>query len=263
MTASIDISRRMLGDDDLVVPQWPVPRNVRALVTTRAGGVGTGPLASFNLAEHVVGNDAAQRAAVAENRRRLRVLLPSEPCWLAQVHGNRVVKIASDRDRNSPEADAAITFDDDVVLTVLVADCLPVLLARADGTAVGIAHAGWRGLSAGVVANAARALGAPRQRLVAWLGPAIGPDAFEVGGEVREAFVRAAPAAAAAFRSGRLDKWFADLYALARLQLADVGVVDVRGGGFCTFTESQRFYSYRRDRVTGRMAALIWRSGTR
>lgn len=236
-----------------LVPDWPAPATVRATVTTRAGGVSSGPWASFNLASHV-GDDPA---VVAENRRRLRAALelPSEPSWLRQVHGHEVARLPGPL----PEtADAAVVFARGPVCAVLVADCLPVFLASREGDRVGVAHAGWRGLAAGVVEATVVALGCDPARLVAWLGPAIGPQAFEVGEEVRSAFTAADPAAATHFHPGRAGRWLADLPALARRRLMECGVASVHGGGSCTVADAARFYSYRRDGVTGRMAALAW-----
>jgi polyphenol oxidase len=223
--------------------------------TTRAGGVSRGSLASLNLAAHV----ADDPAAVAANRARLRadLGLPAEPLWLRQVHGAEVA--VHDGTRLEPEADAAVCFAPGRVLAVLTADCLPVALASRDGGRLGLAHAGWRGLVAGVLERTVAALGVPGGELVAWLGPAIGPAAFEVGAEVRAAFVAIDPAAAAAFAANERGHWQADLYALARLRLARLGVTAVAGGGECTFRDAVRFYSHRRDPRGGRMATLLWR----
>jgi YfiH family protein len=238
---------------EFIVPEWPVPANVRAAMTTRKGGVSTGRYASLNLASHV-GDDAG---SVAENRRRLRaaLALPAEPAWLPQVHGREVATLPG---ALPAAADAAVTLARGTVCAVLVADCLPVFLASRDGDRVGIAHAGWRGLAAGVVEAAVAALATEPARLVAWLGPCIGPQAFEVGADVREAFVATDAAAAAEFRPGRAGRFMADLPALARRRLAAAGVADVHGTVLCTHADSARFYSYRRDGETGRMAALIW-----
>jgi len=238
---------------EFIVPEWPAPANVRAAMTTRKGGVSTGRHASLNLASHV-GDDAD---SVAENRRRLRaaLALPGEPAWLAQVHGREVAQLPGPL---PAAADAAATRVPGVVCAVLVADCLPVLLASRGGDCVGIAHAGWRGLAAGVIEATVAALGEEPARVVAWLGPCIGPQAFEVGPEVRAAFVDGDAAAAADFRPGRAGRFMADLPALARRRLAVCGVHDVHGGAMCTHADAARFYSYRRDGETGRMAALIW-----
>jgi hypothetical protein len=237
---------------DFLRPDWDAPASVHAIMTTRRGGASRGAFADFNLATHV-GDDAA---AVAGNRRRLCAALglPAEPAWLDQVHGNAVAVLERG---HAAAADAAVTFVRGQVCAVLVADCLPVFLAGRAGDRVGIAHAGWRGLAGGIIEATAAALGEPGS-LVAWLGPAIGPDAFEVGGEVRETLLDRDPGAAPAFRAGRPGRFLADLAALARRRLAAVGVREVRGGGFCTHADARRFYSYRRDGVTGRMAALAW-----
>jgi len=245
----------MLAPAEWIEPDWPAPPRVRGLVTTRSGGVSRGPYASLNLGTRV-GDDAD---AVRENRARLRAALPSEPRWLHQVHGTDVVQA------NCAEleacADAAFTSTPDVVCAVQVADCLPVLLCDRAGTSVAAAHAGWRGLSAGVLERAVAAFpGAPKD-CIAWLGPAIGPRKFEVGSDVLAAFTRSDAGAAAAFEPLREGKWLADLYALARLRLRLAGVSAVFGGGLCTFADPQRFFSHRRDRVTGRHAACIWIAG--
>jgi len=237
----------------LLRPDWPAPARVQAAVTTRAGGVSQGPWASLNLADHVQ-DDAA---AVAENRLRLGVglSLPAEPLWLTQVHGS----IIAGAD-NAPgcEADGSYSDRPGVVCAVLTADCLPVLLCDRAGREVAAVHAGWRGLAGGVVEAALDRFAAPPDEILAWLGPAIGPAAFEVGEEVRATFLADNPAAAAAFRPTRPDHWLADLYALATLRLARRGVSAVYGGGLCTYTDAERFYSFRREPVTGRMASLIW-----
>lgn len=243
-----------MNDTWIVPDDWPVPAHVRALTTTRAGGISTGPYASLNLADHV-GDDPA---AVAANRMRLvaEAGLPADPVWLQQVHGNTVVDIA--RATPVPEADAAYSHQPGQVCAVLTADCLPVLLCDRAGEQVAAVHAGWRGLAAGVIEQAVAALPVPGAELLAWLGPAISAAAYTVGDEVRETFIKHDPRAAAAFQSGRHDGWHADLYQLARQRLAACGVPAVHGGGRCTFREAQHFYSYRRDGVTGRMATLIW-----
>jgi YfiH family protein len=238
--------------NDWIVPDWPAPAGVRALVTTRSGGVSTGPYASMNLAEHV-GDDPG---FVAENRRRLRTHLPAEPLWLSQVHGHAVV--CAEDAVEGVAADAAFTRRAGRVCAVLTADCLPVLLCNDAGTVVAAAHAGWRGLAGGVIEATLRAMNEPPAHLLAWLGPAIGPQAFEVGAEVRAAFLAHSPDAAAAFAAQENGKWLADLYRLAGLRLHGLGVERVFGGGFCTCRDPQRFYSFRREKTTGRMATLIW-----
>ncbi len=245
---------------------WPdLPAGVGALSTLRSGGVSVGPYGAtrehgggLNLGLHV-GDDPA---AVEQNRRLLRANLPAEPAWLAQVHGTRVWDLSSEYDQlTALEADASIACRPDRVCTIMSADCLPVLLADCRGTQVGAAHAGWRGLAQGVIEQtvaAMRASGA--DQLTAWLGPAIGPKAFEVGIEVRRAFAHLGPQAEAAFTPApdRADKFLADLAGLARIALLRSGVTQVSGGQDCTVSDPAKFYSFRRDQVTGRMASLIW-----
>ena len=238
---------------DWIVPDWPAPAHVRAFVTTRAGGVSRGPYSSLNLGLRT-GDDPA---AVAANRARLRGALPQAPRWLRQVHGSMVVE--ADALAEPPEADAAIARDPGTVCAVLVADCIPVLVTDRAGTFCAIAHAGWRGLADGVLDRLVRRLPGPAADLLAWLGPGIGATAFEVGADVREAFLARHAESEAAFAPRGPGKWLADLPQLARQQLARAGVRTVRGGGHCTYSEPERFFSYRRDRTTGRMAAVIWR----
>nr|WP_231940856.1 peptidoglycan editing factor PgeF [Acidihalobacter aeolianus] len=240
---------------DWLYPDWPAPATVRALTTTRSGGISAGSYASFNLATHV-GDDAR---AVAENRRRLREVagLPAEPTWLDQVHGRKVVLLDQETSPGMP-ADAAVTREPGVVCAVLTADCLPLLMCDRAGSCVASAHAGWRGLIGGVVESTVDAMGVALRDIMVWLGPAIGPNAFEVGDEVRDAFLSGDPAVTGAFRPSPAGRWLADLYALARLRLEAMGVVEIYGGAHCTFLESETFYSYRRDGVTGRMASMIW-----
>ena len=241
---------------DWIVPDWPAPARVCGLITTRAGGVSRGAYAGLNLGLRS-GDDAED---VARNRAALRAWLPAEPKWLRQVHGTTVVE--ADAVEVDAEADAAVARRPGTVCAVLTADCLPLLLCDEAGTTVAAVHAGWRGLCAGVIERTLRVLGRSPQSLLAYLGPAIGPAAYEVGSEVRGAFLDAVPALegelAAAFTPGKQGKYYADLYALARARLAHSGVARVYGGGYCTYTERERFYSYRRDGVTGRMASLIW-----
>ena len=239
---------------DWIVPDWPAPSAVRALITTRSGGVSEGRYASLNLGMRT-GDDAR---AIAANRERLRACLPQEPKWLRQVHGARVVE--ADMLAEIPDADPSIARLPHTVCAVLVADCIPVLLADRSGSAVGIAHAGWRGLAAGVIEKAIERMALQPQQLLAYLGPGIGPTAFEVGPDVRDAFLERDPQSNSAFAPHVPGKWLADLFCLARLQLSRAGVHAVHGGAWCTHTDARRFFSYRRDRTTGRMAALIWRS---
>ena len=237
---------------DWIVPDWPAPARVRALITTRNGGSSTGPYASMNLGLRVDDDPAVVEA----NRRLLNHFLPAEPKWLNQVHGVRVVD--AETITNPVEADASIATSPGCVSVVMVADCLPILFADRTGSVVGAAHAGWRGLADGVIENTVRALDTSPQDLLAYLGPAIGPSAFEVGNEVRDAFVAVDQAAQFAFHPHKPGKWLADLFLLARQRLAKVGLPNVYGGGQCTYSDPARFFSHRRDKVSGRMAALIW-----
>ncbi len=241
-----------------VRPDWPAPATVCAGTTLRQGGVSASPWDSLNLAMHV-GDDPA---AVVENRRRLN--LPAEPVWLDQVHGNRVIDaglIDPGTVSNGPlEADGAVSHRPGVICAVLTADCLPVLLCDRAGQRVAALHAGWRGLAAGILEAGVTALAAAPAEVLAWLGPAIGPQAYEIGAEVRRAFLADDPAAAVAFTPSRPGHWHMDIYALARRRLRRAGVTAVYGGDHCTFTESRAFYSWRRDGTTGRMASVIWRT---
>jgi YfiH family protein len=241
---------------EFIIPDWPAPSRVRAAQSTRRGGVSAGVHAAFNLGTRC--GDAP--AAVAENRRRLRAALrlPAEPAWLHQVHGTTVVQLPAAAGAAEPQADASVAVAPGAVCAVMTADCLPVLFCDEAGTAVAAAHAGWRGLAAGVLEATVAAMPVRAQTLLAWLGPAIGPQAFEVGAEVRAAFVGADAAAAAAFVAGRPAKYYADLYALARQRLQACGVTRIYGGGLCTHSDSARFYSFRRDPRCGRLASLVW-----
>jgi polyphenol oxidase len=238
---------------DFIKPDWPAPPNVHALQTTRNGGFSVAPYDTLNLAAHVGDNPLL----VERNRSLLSEVVPSEPVWLEQVHGTNVV-LAETAGCRSP-ADACISRRKSAVCVVMTADCLPVLFCDKIGSVVGVAHAGWRGLADGVVEATVRAMSAPGANLMAWLGPAIGPAAFEVGAEVREAFMQHDPAAEAAF-TPRNGKYLADLFLLARQRLAAIGVARVYGGGACTFTDAEQFFSYRRDDQTGRMATMIWKA---
>ncbi|HYQ37368.1 MAG TPA: peptidoglycan editing factor PgeF [Pseudomonas sp.] len=237
---------------DLLLPDWPAPANVRACVTTRAGGVSVAPFDSFNLGDHVEDDPVA----VAENRRRLQALLGCRAAWLQQVHGAAVVEADP---TTLAVADASWSSTPSVACAIMTADCLPVLFCDRAGRRVAAAHAGWRSLAGGVLEASAAALDCPAEQVLVWLGPAIGPQAFEVGAEVREAFVaRHAEAAAAFVPSVNPGRFMADLYQLARIRLAAIGVMAVYGGGLCTFSDTERFYSYRRASRTGRLASLIW-----
>lgn len=239
-------------DASWIIPDWPAPPPVRSFITTRQGGVSQGAYSSMNPAAHV-GDDAH---AVATNRAILRTNLPAEPHWLNQVHGIQVARLQ--QVQTPADADAAVSRQAQVICTVLTADCLPVLLCDRAGTVVAAAHAGWRGLAAGVLQQTVQAMAVPGADIVAYLGPAIGPQAFEVGAEVRSAFCEIAAEAEGAFRPVKQGKFLADLYLLARQALARVGVNAVYGGGFCTFSEPERFFSFRRAPICGRMASLIW-----
>ena len=271
--------------DHCLIPNWPAPKNVRTLQTTRHGGVSSAPYDSLNLGDHV--GDAP--LAVERNRMLLNKLLPTEPVWLEQVHGTVVVN--ADNTSCLPQADACVSAHPGAVCVVMTADCLPVLLCDDKGSVVGAAHAGWRGLCDGVIEQTVQAMKVPPTTLIAWLGPAIGAQAFEVGDEVRAAFVVRQPEAAAAFTpsplkgapkagnplSAKADaelsqgwgeggasapgegkKWLADIYQLARLRLHALGITRIYSGGLCTYTDRANFFSYRRDGMTGRMGTFIW-----
>lgn len=241
-------------DLGLLTPDWPAPSGVRAAFTLRAGGVSAPPYDSLNVAAHV----GDLPACVAENRRRLReqLRLPGEPAWLEQVHGTDVAEL--DGQEAGAPADAVITRRAGRACAVQVADCMPVLFAARDASVVGVAHAGWRGLAAGVLEATVARLGVPPAGLIAWLGPAISARHFEVGSEVRAAFVARDAGAADAFAANARGRWQCDLVALARRRLAALGIVSVSGGEWCTHSDRERFFSFRRDGQCGRMAALIW-----
>jgi YfiH family protein len=239
---------------------WPAPQGVRVLSTLRGeagSGASQAPYACFNLGDHV--GDAP--VAVAENRRRLKVgaALPGEPSWLSQVHGVTVVDL--DSAQAPAPADAAVARGAGKVCAILTADCLPIVFTTDSGDRVAAAHAGWRGLAAGVIEATVRAMGVPRASLMAWLGPAIGPQHFEVGAEVRDALVSGDAQAVEAFESNARGRFMADLWMLARRRLGALGVTRIYGGGECTFTHANRYYSHRREGITGRQATLIWREG--
>jgi YfiH family protein len=247
-----------VSHESLLDFEWPLPPGVRAAFTTRLGGVSASPWDSLNLGTHV-GDDASH---VATNRGRLRGLLglSSEPAWLSQVHGTNVAHADIPFADGPPVvADAAVATRSHAVCVIMVADCLPVLFASRDGRRIGAAHAGWRGLAAGVLENTVTALGVKAGELTAWLGPAILQPSFEVGADVREAFVASDAGAAGFFEANVRGRWQADLVGLARRRLAALGVHGVHGGEWCTFADRRRFFSHRRDGKGGRMAALIWR----
>jgi polyphenol oxidase len=236
---------------DWIIPDWPAPKNLRALITTKAGGVSTGAYASMNLGDHV-GDDAQ---LVKQNRAALKKYLPAEPCWLRQVHGTSVLSL--EKYSEPVEADASVTQESNVICAIMTADCLPVLLCDESGITVGAAHAGWRGLCNGVIEKTVAAMQCKPANLMAYLGPAIGPKKFEVGSEVREAFMRHDIQADKAFSKIAGNKFLADIYELARQRLRQASVTRIYGGEFCTF-DDERFFSFRRDKITGRMASLIW-----
>jgi len=249
--------------ETVIRPAWPAPPHVRALATTRAGGVSSGPYASLNLGDHV-GDDPA---AVRRNRALLEAALglPAAPTWLRQVHGTAIAVLDGPAGATPPTADAAATGLPGIVCAVLTADCLPVLLCNRAGTQVAAAHAGWRGLAGGVLEATIAMLaarGALPHTLLAWLGPAIGPADYEVGNEVRDAFIRTDPEALSAFRPARPGHWWLDLYTAARQRLQRAGVPQVSGGDLSTAGDAARFYSHRRDGAaggaTGRQATLVW-----
>ena len=238
---------------DWIRPDWPAPARVRAVSTTRAGGVSLGVYASLNLGAHV--GDTA--AAVEENRRRLCTTLGlrQEPVWLKQVHGKQVLQLGAETGGGT--ADAALSREPGRVCAIMTADCLPVLFCDRMGT-VAAAHAGWRGLAVGVLEETVSAMGSAPGEILAWFGPAIGPKKYEVGEDVRRSFVEKDPGAAVAFRATQGGKWLCDLYTLARHRLTTAGVTHIYGGDRCTHTEHERFFSFRRDGECGRMATLIW-----
>jgi len=241
-----------MKNSDFIVPDWPAPSNVHALQTMRTGGVSLAPYNTLNLGAHV--GDASLN--VAANRQRLASFVPSEPVWLNQVHGTLTID-AEKVDCAPPDADASYTRQRNVVCTTMTADCLPLLFCNQAGTEVAAVHAGWKGLLDGVIESALdKMLSVPSEILV-WLGPAIGPQAFEVGSEVRDAFIKKLPQAEAAFKPHG-EKWLGDIFMLAKQRLAERGVTRVYGGGICTYSNPEQFFSFRRDNITGRMATLIW-----
>ncbi len=248
-----------MSDLQFIIPNWPAPNNVKALQTTRNGGVSQTPYASLNFGAHV--NDDG--IAVAKNRQLLSPYLPSEPVWVNQVHGVEVIDAA--QSTCLQDADASFTTQTNVVCVTMTADCLPVLLCDKAGTVVAAVHAGWRGLCDGAIEATVNKLPVERSEILVWLGPAIGPDAFEVGDEVRQQFMQHDSQAELAFKANA-SKWLCNMYLIAQQRLNKLGVTQVYGGGdhenssdnFCTYTDEARFFSFRRDNVTGRMASLIW-----
>ncbi|MDD5580342.1 MAG: peptidoglycan editing factor PgeF [Methylobacter sp.] len=237
-----------------LAPDWQAPANIHAATTLRTGGVSRGAYASLNPALHVGDNDES----VKKNRQVIKAMLdlPSEPLWLQQIHSNLAINAVEST--SLQPADASFTCESGIVCAVLTADCLPLLVCDTEGTQIAAIHAGWRGLLAGVISNTINAM--QKKDLLVWLGPAIGPECFEVGAEVRSAFLEKSAEFRIAFKKQGNGKWLADIYQLARINLAALGIIDrVYGGTHCTFIEHERFYSYRRETQTGRMATLIWR----
>jgi len=246
-----------------IIPDWPVAPQVGSVITTRCGGYSKGPYGAHDGGDGGMNLGLASGESVSiveRNRALIAQQLPYAPCWLKQVHGTHVVNAAAYA-KKVPEADAAYMQEGGAVCAVLVADCMPVLLASTCARIVAVAHAGWRGLAGGIIQNVVSAMRArvPNSEFIAYLGPAIGPNVFEVGQEVLDAMLTKLPNARAAFKPSAIQgKYLADLYALGRMALHAVGVSQVYGGGYCTYSESDRFYSYRRAPITGRQAALIW-----
>jgi len=240
-----------LSKVDFIIPDWPAPANVKAIQTTRLGGYSVAPYGSLNLGLHVQDDGLA----VAKNRQLLSDYLPSQPVWLNQVHGVEVIDVT--KSLCVQDADASFSKNKNVVCVTMTADCLPVLLCNQQGTAVASIHAGWRSLCDGVIEATIKMMGVESEELMAWLGPAIGPDAFEVGSEVREAFIAQDAQADQAFKAYG-DKWLGDLYGIAKQRLNKQGLNKIYGGGECTYSTPSRYFSFRRDGLTGRMATMIW-----
>ncbi|WP_041354611.1 peptidoglycan editing factor PgeF [Methylophaga nitratireducenticrescens] len=240
--------------ESFIEVNWPAPKNIRAITTTRNGGQSLAPFDSLNLGDHVGDNPDC----VAANRQRLieAALMPAEPLWLKQTHSTAVIH--SSQWQQNIEADAIISNSINQVCAVMTADCLPLLITDKSGSQVAAIHAGWRGLQAGIIENTLARFGVAGSEILAWMGPAIGPKAFEVGPEVKAAFLAIDPAAESAFIASHSDRYLADIYMLARQRLSAQGVTAIYGGDFCTYSENERFFSYRHEGVTGRMATLIW-----
>lgn len=245
-----------MSETSWIKADWPAPAHIHTLVTTRGGGVSPAPYHSLNLGKHVGDSDAL----VQQNRALVGQQLPAEPFWLNQTHSTIVVE-AGPATTTPPEADASVTTQPDTVCCVMTADCLPVLFTNESGTVVAAAHAGWRGLCNGVLEATLARMGVAPGTIMAWMGPAIGPDAFEVGAEVRTAFIAKQAGAASAFIDIDDGKYLADIYQLARLRLQAQGVTQIYGGDFCTVIDREHFFSYRRDGITGRMGSMIWIAG--
>ncbi|MBF0471615.1 MAG: peptidoglycan editing factor PgeF [Gammaproteobacteria bacterium] len=243
--------------DELILPDWPAPPGIGACMSTRCGGWSQGAYRSLNLGDHVGDQDEL----VTKNRERLQQIagMPTAPRWLSQLHGSEVVRLDNAPPGGRISADGAITATAGQICVVMTADCLPLLLTTRDGSEVAAVHGGWRSLQQGIIAAALHQFSQPSTEVMAWLGVAIGPEQFEVGEEVRSLFMAQHSDNSGAFRPGeRAGKWFADIYALARGELLRLGVTAIYGGGGCTFTDRDRFFSYRRQNCTGRMASAIW-----
>jgi len=240
---------------DWITPDWLAPEQVASVSTTRCGGFSEGSFSGFNLASHVGDNEQH----VLKNRQFLckALRLPSEPCWLDQRHSAQVIKLSAENCHHV-QADAAYTVTPGVVCGVLTADCLPVLFCNREGSCIAVAHAGWQGLLSGILENTLAALPVAAPSVLCWLGPAIGPGKYEVGEELRNRFVLKSPEHASAFQAIKADKYLADIYQIAKNILTAKDVQAISGGGYCTYTQHQKFFSYRRDGVTGRMATLLW-----
>lgn len=242
-------------DFDWLSPDWPAPEHVIAGTTLRSGGNSKDQYAGFNLAMHV--GDVEQHVMANRQYLNVRMKLPREPIWLQQTHSNVVVR-ADQVKQNVPEADASFTLQKGVPCVVMTADCLPLLITDQKGSCIAAIHAGWRGLANGIIENTLKMMPVNNNDLLIWLGPAIGPQAYEVGNDVREVFTLHSKEAKQAFRQMDESHWLMDIYQLARQRLNNLGVNHIYGGEYCTFTDADRFYSYRRDNITGRMASLIW-----
>lgn len=242
-----------MSNDRYLIPDWDVPNNIHSAMTLRKGGVSLADYSSLNLATHV--DDDLDKVLINRQRIKETLALPSHPIWLNQTHSTRVIQ--ADRVKSLTNADASFTSKTEIVCTVLTADCLPLLLCSKDGNQIAAIHAGWRGLLAGIISNTLKAM--QTRQLSVWLGVAIGSCCFEVGREVRELFIAKHPPFSVAFTQKSSQKYLADIYQLARIELNINGVNNIYGGEFCTVCDSQRFYSYRRDQQTGRMATLIWK----
>jgi YfiH family protein len=242
-----------------LVPNWDAPKNIKSIMTSRQGGFSQAPFDSMNLGDHVDDDLATVIRNRASLKQRLR--LPNEPLWLTQVHGVTIAN-ADQQQAANVEADAAVAHKVGSVCAVMTADCLPVLFCNQQGTAIAAAHAGWRGLHKGILEHTAKSLNCPTEEIMAWFGVAIGAAHFEVGSEVRAAFTSVQAKAHAAFMpSTNKGKWLADIYLLARLRLESIGLKNISGGEYCSYTDQQHFYSYRREAKTGRMVSLIWMDG--